>query len=63
MESCQTRGGSGLDFDTIACIAGGIAQAYYKNIPEYIANRVLEKLPNDLLELTVQFNEKFKCEF
>jgi ADP-ribosylglycohydrolase len=53
----------GGDSDTMACIAGGIAQAYYKDVPEYIANRVLEKLPNDLREVTVQFNKKFKCEF
>ena len=53
----------GGDSDTMACIAGGIAQAYYRDVPEYIANRVLEKLPNDLLKETVQFNEKFKCVF
>lgn len=53
----------GGDSDTMACIAGGIAQAYYKDVPEYIANRVLEKLPKDLREVTVQFNGKFKCEF
>ncbi len=52
----------GGDADTMACIAGGIAQAFYKNVPEYIATRVLEKLPGDLFEVTVQFNDKFKCE-
>ena len=26
----------GGDSDTIACIAGGIAEAYYKSIPDYI---------------------------
>jgi len=53
----------GGDSDTMACIAGGIAQAYYKNIPEYIIDRILEKLPKDLLKVAVQFNSKFKCEY
>jgi ADP-ribosylglycohydrolase len=53
----------GGDADTMACIAGGIAQAYYKIVPGYISNMVLEKLPKDLLEVAVAFNDKFKCQF
>ena len=53
----------GGDSDTLACIAGGIAQAYYKNIPGHIIDRVLEKLTKDLLEITIQFNDRFKCAF
>ena len=29
----------GGDSDTIACMAGGIAEAYYKEIPEELLNR------------------------
>ena len=41
----------GGDSDTIACIAGGIAQAYYKKIPEYISQRVKELLPEEMKEV------------
>ena len=34
----------GGDSDTIACMAGGIAQAYYGGVPEGIAGRVYEAL-------------------
>ena len=29
----------GGDSDSIACMTGGIAQAYYKKIPEYIEKK------------------------
>ena len=53
----------GGDADTMACIAGGIAQAYYRKIPDTIVKRVLEKLPNDLSEITIRFNEKYGCAY
>ena len=34
----------GGDSDTIACITGAIAEAYYKEIPNYIVDKVLELL-------------------
>lgn len=49
----------GGDSDTMACIAGGIAHAFYKKVPGYISTSVLEKLPEDLLEVTNWFNETF----
>ena len=36
------------DSDTMACIAGGIAEAFYGLVPEEIANQVRETLPSDL---------------
>jgi len=51
----------GGDADTMACIAGGIAQAYYKKIPKEIVSRVLEKLPRDLLDIVYEFNKTFNC--
>lgn len=53
----------GGDADTMACIAGGIAQAYYKEIPDYIVSPVREKLTGDLMEIVAQFNDKFRCEY
>jgi ADP-ribosylglycohydrolase len=53
----------GGDADTMACIAGGIAQAYYKHIPADIVFQVREKLPEDLLAVMDQFNDKYPCEF
>jgi ADP-ribosylglycohydrolase len=53
----------GGDADTMACIAGGIAQAYYKHIPAGIVFQVKEKLPKDLLAVMDQFNDRYHCEF
>ena len=37
----------GGDSDTLACITGGIAEAYYKAIPDEIAVKIWDKLPED----------------
>lgn len=47
----------GGDADTIACMAGAIAQAYYKEIPLFIYNKVKEILAPELWELLKQFEE------
>lgn len=41
----------GGDSDTLASITGGIAEAYYKEIPEEIKNTVWGKLPKDYREI------------
>lgn len=46
----------GGDSDTIACIAGGIAQAYYKDMPPLIIKKTKELLAPELLEVVKQFN-------
>jgi ADP-ribosylglycohydrolase len=53
----------GGDADTMACIAGGIAQAYYKMVPTEIVEFVRTKLPRELLNILDQFNKRFGVEF
>jgi ADP-ribosylglycohydrolase len=53
----------GGDADTMACITGGIAQAFYKKIPEAIVSSVIEKLPRDLLTVVERFNKTYGCAF
>ena len=51
----------GGDADTMACITGGIAQAFYKKIPDRIVRDVNRKLPGDLYKILEIFNHKYKC--
>jgi ADP-ribosylglycohydrolase len=53
----------GGDADTMACIAGGIAQAFYKKIPAGIVMKAREKLTKDLLTVVDQFNETYSCHY
>ena len=53
----------GGDADTMACIAGGLAQAYYKAIPASIVKKVRETLPQELLDVVDKFNDKYQCVF
>jgi ADP-ribosylglycohydrolase len=53
----------GGDADTMACIAGGIAQAYYKKIPVEIVEAVMEKLTPDLRCVVDQFHDRFPCRY
>lgn len=47
----------GGDSDTIACITGGIASAYYKKIPKKIIKFVSSKLPNEFIDIVNKFEE------
>lgn len=49
----------GGDTDTIACITGGIAQAFYGNIPETIAIQALNILDKPLRKITETFMAKY----
>lgn len=49
----------GGDSDTIACMAGAIAATFYNQIPDHILQFAHKQLPNELLLLLAQFNEKF----
>jgi ADP-ribosylglycohydrolase len=49
----------GGDSDTMGCIAGGIAQAYYSKIPLKIIDRVKVLLPQEFLLIVDQFNVTF----
>ena len=49
----------GGDADTLACITGAIAEAFYKEIPKMIVEKVRKKLPDDLLEIVNSFHAKY----
>jgi len=51
----------GGDSDTLACMAGGIAQAFYGGVPEEISRRVFEILDEQLGDTTRKFTESFGC--
>lgn len=48
----------GGDADTMAAIAGGIAEAYYKEIPSYIVDEVQKRLPREFIDVMQRF---YKC--
>ncbi|MDR0926495.1 MAG: ADP-ribosylglycohydrolase family protein [Ignavibacteria bacterium] len=48
----------GGDSDTIACMTGGIAAAYYKEIPQEIIDLVASKLPVEFMEVINEFENK-----
>ncbi|MDD5222403.1 MAG: ADP-ribosylglycohydrolase family protein [bacterium] len=49
----------GGDADTLACITGGIAEAFYGGVPEPIREKSLGLLTPDLREITESFCEKY----
>ncbi len=49
----------GGDSDTQGCITGGIAQAYYENVPKEILNYVFKKLDDRLAKIVRQFTENY----
>ncbi len=49
----------GGDSDTLACITGGIAEAYYGPLPDVIMGQVKGILPADLWGVVEQFCTKF----
>jgi len=53
----------GGDSDTLACITGSIAHAYYGEIPKHIRTKVLEILDDRLRIITLEFMERFRVKF
>ena len=49
----------GGDSDTIACITGGIAQAFYGRVPEHIEKEAKKRLDSPLLRIVDEFNTRF----
>ena len=49
----------GGDSDTIACIAGGIAEAFYGGVPEFIAEYAISKLTKHLYTTIDEFQKKY----
>jgi ADP-ribosylglycohydrolase len=50
----------GGDSDTIACITGGIAEAFYQDIPDYIRDKIFAILPPALVSVIAEFSEKYR---
>lgn len=51
----------GGDSDTLACITGGIAEAFYGGVPKDVRARVKELLTPDLWAVTEAFCLKYRC--
>lgn len=49
----------GGDSDTMACIAGGIAHAFYQDIPAEIVTEVRARLPGEFLAIIDRFNQAY----
>ena len=49
----------GGDSDTLACITGGIAEAYYQEIPEEIVKEMWSRLPDDFREILREIRGRF----
>ena len=63
MDAIKNAISLGGDADTMACIAGRIAQAYYRQIPETIVEKALEKLTPDLRQVVDRFARTYSCPF
>jgi ADP-ribosylglycohydrolase len=49
----------GGDADTLACIAGGIAHAYFGGVPAELAAPALRAVPETLLPIWLRFQERY----
>ncbi len=49
----------GGDADTMACIAGGIAEAFYGGVPEFIRTEALSRLDDRLRSVVLEFEDRF----
>ncbi|RKZ15787.1 ADP-ribosylglycohydrolase family protein [bacterium] len=62
LETVKLAVSLGGDADTQACIAGAVAQARFGGIPEDIDSRVRGVLPDNLLEILVDFEARMAGE-
>jgi len=53
----------GGDADTMACIAGGIAQAFYNTIPQKIILEAKSRVPEEFSDLIDKFNKQFNIDY
>jgi len=58
-DAIRTAVSLGGDSDTLACITGGIAQAFYGSVPEVIEQRIYDFLDSRLGEITRRFMERY----
>lgn len=59
-DAIRTAISIGGDSDTIACIAGGIAEAFYKKIPQEIIGKANKYLPQQFRNTIEEFEQKFQ---
>jgi ADP-ribosylglycohydrolase len=50
----------GGDSDTIAAMTGGIAEAFYQEIPDQIVQEVQQRLNDSLIRIIQAFNMKYQ---
>ena len=50
----------GGDADTLACITGSIAEAYYGELPDGIVGQTRVRLPGEMLHVVDRFTERFR---
>ncbi len=50
----------GGDSDTLACITGGIAEAYYGGVPSTIAKKIISLLPAELISAITKFSGEYR---
>ena len=53
----------GGDSDTLACITGGIAQAFYREIPKEICSMALSVLPEEFITIIREFNKAYNIDY
>ena len=58
-DAVRTAVSLGGDTDTLACITGGIAQAFYGGVPEFIQTNVYAVLDDRLGTITKKFMERY----
>jgi len=58
-DAIRTAVSLGGDSDTLACITGGIAQAFYGGVPDNIQKQVYSILDKRLSTITRSFMKKF----
>jgi ADP-ribosylglycohydrolase len=49
----------GGDADTLACITGGVAEAFYGGVPEALAQQAMARLDDSLASTVQQFRKRF----
>lgn len=49
----------GGDSDTLACITGGIAEAYYAGVHRFMSENVWEILDEDFMDVILKFRNKY----
>ena len=53
----------GGDSDTLACMAGGFAEAFYGGVPNFIQQAAQARLPNDLWRIVEAFYQRYSSDY